>query len=110
MPTPSIANYHNMLCRSTRGNTYTEYYLLYLHQNLIILLNFSPFESPKGLNTNILFPNTSRYIGSLEGQCILRRGLMYWFNNFAPIKFIDHVEFSALLMVEIILAKNWCAK
>ena len=35
---------------------------------------------------------------------------MYWFNNFAPIKFIDRVEFSALLMVEIILAKNWCAK
>ena len=36
--------------------------------------------------------------------------IMYWFNNFAPIKFIDHVQVSALLMVEIILAKNWCAK
>ena len=30
--------------------------------------------------------------------------------SFTPIKFIDHVEFSALLLVEMTLAKNWCAK
>ena len=30
--------------------------------------------------------------------------------NFTPIKFIDRVEFSALLLVEMTLAKNWCAK
>ena len=78
------------------------------------IASFSPFESPKGLNTNILFPNTSRYLATLERQCILRRGVKMdiWFvsNNFAPIKFIDHVEFSVLLMVEVTLAKNWCAK
>ena len=78
------------------------------------IASFSPFESPKGLNTNILFPNTSRYLAALERQCILRHGVKMdiWFvsNNFAPIKFIDHVEFSVLLMVEITLAKNWCAK
>ena len=69
------------------------------------IASFSPFESPKGLNTNILFPNTSGYLAALERQCILRCGVKMdiWFvsNNFAPIKFIDHVEFSALLMVEI---------
>ena len=30
------------------------------------IASFSPFESPKGLNTNILFPNTSRYLAALE--------------------------------------------
>ena len=83
------------------------------------IANFSPFESPKGLNIKILFPNTSRYLTALERQSILRRGveingyMMYWsvYNKkFSPIKFIDHVEFSALLMVGITLAKNWCAK
>ena len=39
------------------------------------IASFSPFESPKGLNTNILFPNTSRYLATLERQCILRRGV-----------------------------------
>ena len=83
------------------------------------IANFSPFESPKGLNIKILFPNTSRYLVTLERQSILRRGvkingyMMYWSvynNNFSPIKFIDHVEFSVLLMVGITLAENWCAK
>ena len=78
------------------------------------IASFSPFESPKGLNTNILFPNTSRYLAALERQCILRRevkmGIWFVNNNFAPIKFIDCVEFSVLLMVEITLAKNWCTK
>ena len=83
------------------------------------IANFSPFESPKGLNIKILFPNTSRYLAALERQSILGRGvkingyMMYWSvynNNFSPIKFIDHVKFSALLMVGITLAKNWCVK
>ena len=83
------------------------------------IANFSPFESPKGLNIKILFPNTSRYLAALEQQSILRHGvkmygyMMYWsaYNkNFSPIKFIDRVEFSALLMVGITLAKNWCVK
>ena len=81
------------------------------------IANFSPFESPNGLNIKILFPNTSRYLAALEQQSILRHGvkinMMYWSvynNNFSPIKFIDRVEFSALLMVGITLAKNWCAK
>ena len=83
------------------------------------IASFSPFESPKGLNIKILFPNTSRYLAALERQSILRCGvkingyMMYWYvynNNFSPIKFIDHVEFSALLMIGITLAKNWCAK
>ena len=30
--------------------------------------------------------------------------------NFTPIKFIDRGEFSALLLIEMTLAKNWCAK
>ena len=83
------------------------------------IANFSLFESPKGLNIKILFPNTSRYLAALERQSILRHGvknngyMMYlsiYNNNFLPIKFIDHVEFSALLMVGITLAKNWCVK
>ena len=78
------------------------------------IASFSPFESPKGLNRNILFPNTSRYLAALERQCILRCGvkmdMVCQYYNFAPIKFIDRVEFSALLMVEITLAKNWCVK
>ena len=81
------------------------------------IANFSPFESPKGLNIKILFPNTSRYLAALEQQSILRHGvkingyMMYWsVYKFSPIKFIDCVEFSALLMVGITLAKNWCAK
>ena len=36
--------------------------------------------------------------------------LVCLYRNFTPIKFIDHVEFSALLLVEMTLAKNWCAK
>ena len=32
------------------------------------------------------------------------------YRNFTPIKFIDCVEFSALLLVEMTLAKNWFAK
>ena len=28
----------------------------------------------------------------------------------SPIKFIDRGEFSALLLIEMTLAKNWCAK
>ena len=39
------------------------------------IASFSPFESPKGLNTNILFPNTSRDLATLERQCILRHGV-----------------------------------
>ena len=37
---------------------------------------------------------------------------MYWsvIKKFSPIKFIDCVGFSALLMAGIDLAKNWCAK
>ena len=30
--------------------------------------------------------------------------------NFSPIRFIDCVQFSALIMVGMNLAKNWCAK
>ena len=30
--------------------------------------------------------------------------------NFTPIKFIDRVEFSAMLLVEMTLAKNWYVK
>ena len=82
------------------------------------IANFSPFESPKGLHKNSV-PNTSRYLAALERQSILRcrvkiNGyMMYWsvYNKkFSPIKFIDCVEFSALLMVGIPLAKDWCAK
>ena len=36
--------------------------------------------------------------------------LVCQYKNFTPIKFIDCVEISALLMVEMTLAKNWCAK
>ena len=79
------------------------------------IASFSPFESPRGLNIKILFPNTSRYLATLEQQSILRcdvkinGNMMYWFiynNNFSPIKFTDRVEFSALLMVGITLAKT----
>ena len=79
--------------------------------------NFSPFESPKKLHIKILIPNTSRYLATLERQSILRcgvkLGIMYWsvyIKKFSPIKFIDCVGFSALLMVGIPLAKNWCVK
>ena len=81
------------------------------------IANFSPFESPKGLHIKVLFPNASRYLAALEQQSILRHGvklgIMYWsvyIKKFSPIKFIDHVRFSALLMVGIPLAKNWCVK
>ena len=30
------------------------------------IASFSPFESPKGLHTNILFPNTSRYLATFR--------------------------------------------
>ena len=75
------------------------------------IANFSPF-----CITKILFPNTSRYLATLEQQSILRHGVKIGYNVlvyikiFLPIKFIDHVGFSALLMVGIPLAKNWCAK
>ena len=36
--------------------------------------------------------------------------LVRLYRNFTPIKFIDCVEFSALLLVEMTLAKNWFAK
>ena len=48
------------------------------------IANFSLFESPKGLDIKIMFPNTSRYLAALERQSILRRGvkmygyMMYW--------------------------------
>ena len=88
MPTPSIANYHNMLCRSTHWKTYTEYYLLYLlffiHLNLIILLNLSPFESPKGLNTKYSVPQHLKihwlFRGSMHLEAWGQEGyIMYWF-------------------------------
>ena len=36
--------------------------------------------------------------------------LVRLYRNFTPIKFIDCVEFSALLLVEMTLAKNWYVK
>ena len=39
--------------------------------------------------------------------------IMYWFvciGILHQLSFIDRVEFSALLLVEMTLAKNWCAK
>ena len=81
------------------------------------IASFSPFEPPKGLVYKYSVPQ------HLKIPCHFRETMhlevwgqdgyvMYWFvnNNFAPIKFIDRVEFSALLMVEMTLAKNWCAK
>ena len=36
--------------------------------------------------------------------------LVCLYRNFTPIKFVDRVEFSVLLLVEMTLAKNWCEK
>ena len=82
------------------------------------IANLSPFESPKGLRKKILFPNTSRYLAALERQSILRHGVKMKYDvlvciiikKISPIKFIDCVGFSVLLMVEIPLAKNWYVK
>ena len=82
------------------------------------IASFSPFESPKGLiykysvPQHLKIPCRFRVTMYLEVWGQEDENVMYWFfnNNFTPIKFIDHVEFSVLLMVEMTLAKNWCAK
>ena len=69
--------------------------------------------------TKILIPKTSRYLSALKatmnfevwGQVDEKYNVLVCpYRNFTPIKFIDHVEFSALLLVDMTLAKNWCAK
>ena len=83
------------------------------------IANFSLFESPKGLHKNSVpqHPKIScdfRATIHLEvwGQDVwVYNVLVCLYNkNFSPIKFIDCVEFSVLLMVGITLAKNWCVK
>ena len=81
------------------------------------IASFSPFESPKGLIYKYSVPQHVKIPCHFRATMHLEvwgqdEYVMYWFvnNNFTPIKFIDHVEFSALLMVEMTLAKNWCVK
>ena len=83
------------------------------------IANFSPFESPKGLHKNSVPQHLKisccfRVTIHLEawGQDVwVYDVLVCLYNkNFSSIKFIDHVEFSVLLMVGITLAKNWCVK
>ena len=76
------------------------------------IASFSPFESPKGLIYKYSVPQ-HHFRATMHLEVWAQdEYVMYWFvnNNFTPIKFIDCVEFSALLMVEMTLAKNWCVK
>ena len=82
------------------------------------IASFSPYQSrkghikkfwsPKPQDTLLLWSNKESWgMGSGRWEYNV---LVCLYRNFTPIKFIDHGEFSALLLVEMTLAKNWCAK
>ena len=84
---------------------------------MIILLVLVPINHERDIYKNsdpqnLKIPCCYKATMNLEVWGQVDENIMYWFvcMNFTPIKFIDRVEFSALLLVEMTLAKNWCAK
>ena len=82
------------------------------------IASFSPFQSRKGhiqkfwspipQDTLLLWSNKESWgMGSGGWEYNV---LVCLYRNFTPIKFIDRGELSALLLIEMTLAKNWCVK
>ena len=83
---------------------------------MIILLVLVPFNHERDIYKNsdpqyLKIPCCYEATRNLEVWGQVDENIMYWLSrNFTPIKFIDRGEFSALLLIEMTLAKNWCAK
>ena len=85
---------------------------------MIILLVLVPINHERGIYKNsdpqnLKTPCHFKATMNLEvwGQVDEKYNvLVCQYKNFTPIEFIDCVEFSALLLVEMTLAKNWYVK
>ena len=73
----------------------------------------------KGTYKKILIPKTSRYLAAMKQQGILRywgqvdENKMYWFVYIEILHQLSSLiveNFLHCLLVEMTLAKNWCAK
>ena len=83
---------------------------------MIILLVLVPFNHERDIYKNsdpqyLKIPCCYEATRNLEVWGQVDENIMFRLSrNFMPIKFIDRGEFSALLLIEMTLTKNWCAK